>query len=252
VFRVRGAGAGDALLAGALAPSADEMGREFPIAILGRIENAAGVAGCPELLPVLLERFWERASELVLSAAEEGRNPGVELAALEEPLPSQPAEARAQYEQWLRTCALSQLLLLCGLSAAEFQKLLQLLLEAVAPHRGTEQPRTPLSFHLPLGAGGGAAVCFWLDLVRRAMRWQTTTPSFFWSADDQHARLLLHLGDAPKSTLAELWAPSGTRDEFCDFRSAHSPSGASGAPALEALVRAPNTTICDLLGAFRV
>jgi hypothetical protein len=29
--------------------------------------------------------------------------------------------------------------------------------------------------------------------------------------------MLLHLGDPPKSTLAELWMPRGERDEFCDL-----------------------------------
>src|SRR5262249_38944454 len=94
---------------------------------------------------------------------------------------------------------------------------LRVLLESIRPYRNVDRPATPLTLRLPLGASGGAAVCFWIDLVKRAALWRTTIPSFIWSHDGTSGTMLLHLGDPPKSTLAQLWMPGAERDEICNL-----------------------------------
>ena len=87
--------------------------------------------------------------------------------------------------------------------------------ETVRPYQRTERPRTPLTLRLPLGQAGGAAVCFWLDLVQRLTGWLATIPSFFWSHDGTSGTMLLHLGEPPRVTLAELWMSTPSRNEIC-------------------------------------
>ena len=55
-YRVPGASAREplSLLAGDLAPSADAAGREFPFAVLTRVDGAESFARQPETLPLLL------------------------------------------------------------------------------------------------------------------------------------------------------------------------------------------------------
>ncbi len=93
------------------------------------------------------------------------------------------------------------------------------------PHRG-EFPNTQVSLRVPLGAAGGAAVCFWPDLVRRLSGWQRTVPSFYWSHDGAEGQLTVHLGSAPPATVSELWLATATRDEFCSV----------GAPVAESVL----------------
>jgi hypothetical protein len=94
---------------------------------------------------------------------------------------------------------------------------LRLVAAAVQPHRKQELPGTAVSLRLPLGVAGGAAVCFWLDAVRRLAGWRTTVPSIFWSHDGDSGQLTVHLGSAPIATVSELWLPSERRDEFWDL-----------------------------------
>jgi hypothetical protein len=126
-----------------------------------------------------------------------------------------------------------------------------LLCEAVRPLSGVEQPDSPLSLRLPLGQAGGAALCFWLDLTRRLVRWRATVPSFFWSHDGQAGGLMLHLGDPPACTMAEIWHPSGERDEVCDLTARLDGSWISALPALppglSAVLATEGASVADLL-----
>jgi type VI secretion system ImpM family protein len=217
-FRARDAQHG--LLVGALTPSCDSAGRAFPLVVATTVASTPDLARCPEALPLLLEDFWQQASEVLdkvkVAQALEWVD---ELAAAPLPAWTPAAEALASYEQWARALPLVELwTLIYGASRnAEGAAVLRTVLGALGPYVGVERPKTPLTLRLPLGEAGGAAVCFWIDLVRRAARWGATVPSFFWSHDGTRGSMLLHLGDPPKSTLAELWTPTATRDEFCDL-----------------------------------
>jgi hypothetical protein len=188
--------------------------------VVTRVEGAASFARQPETLPLLLEEVWQTASECVVDATESA---GAHLAQRLERLnlpdaPSAPMAA-TEYAEWTGELPLSELreLLFGEDGPRRLENALRFIVDLVAPHRGVDHPKTPLSIRCPLGEAGGAAVCFWIDVVRRAAHWKASLPSFFWSHDGGTGALLLHLGDAPKQTLAELWMPGGRIDAFCDL-----------------------------------
>ena len=218
VFRPKG---GQGVLAGAIAASTDSAGRNFPLVVAASLLGSpAAPASHPEVLPLVLEDFWQLASEVVVAVQGAG---SAERAASAAPTDFSwgidGPDARAAYAEWSAALPVGDLFTLVygpgglavGAGAVRF------VVEAVRPIRGVEQPRTPLTLRLPLGAAGGAAVCFWVDLVRRSAAWRSTIPSFFWSHDGAAGSLLLHLGDAPRSTLAEMWTSASPRSELCDL-----------------------------------
>lgn len=219
-FRISVARGPSPVVAGALAPSADAAGRDFPFSVLTRVTEAESFAHQPETLPLLLEEVWQTASECVVDATDTaGAYLPQRLERLNLPdAPSAP-QAAMEYAEWTNSLPLSELReLVFGPDGAEqLSKVLRFIVALVEPHRGVDHPKTPLSIRCPLGEAGGAAVCFWLDVVRRAARWRASIPSFFWSHDGGNGALLLHLGEAPKQTLAELWMPRSRSDAFCDL-----------------------------------
>ncbi|HET9958732.1 MAG TPA: type VI secretion system-associated protein TagF [Polyangiaceae bacterium] len=236
-------------LAGAIAPSGDRAGRRFPVVAAASLALSTELAASAHLLPLLLEEAWQASSSLVI----ESTNPDADVHALLEGNPAQSwielAEVSGDYLAWSQELRLSELWALVHPTPTRdaLSYTLRFLGEAIRPWLGKDQAKTPLTLRLPLGQAGGAALCFWLDLVRRLARWQHKVPSYFWSHDGQAGTLLLHLGEPPKSTLAELWAPSSERDEFCDLQGVgpaqHLPPLA---PAFENVLH-DQATVADLL-----
>ena len=179
-FRAPGDGTA---LAGAMAPSADAAGRRFPIVAAAELALDAELIEHGEVLPLVLEPLWAVTSQLVAELQEVDRATldAAELAAdTDVDLPT----AIGAYRRWTEELELAELIALVfaddgGRAAAA----LALVEEAVMTYRGVENPDTPLSLRLPLGQAGGAAVCFWLDLIERLAGWKRTVPSFFWSHD---------------------------------------------------------------------
>ena len=218
VFRPKN---GHGALGGAIVASADSAGRSFPLTVAASLAGpAAELASCPELLPLVLEDFWQLASDVAVAVQSSG---SVERAASVAPSGFSwelaASQARAAYAEWAASLPLGDLCTLVfgadGPSIAAGT--VRFVVEAVRPMRGVERPRTPLTLRLPLGRAGGAAVCFWVDLVRRAAAWRATIPSFFWSHDGAAGSLWLYLGDPPQGTLVDLWVPGSPRGELCDL-----------------------------------
>jgi type VI secretion system ImpM family protein len=218
VFRPKNA---HGVLAGAIAASADSAGRSFPLVVAAPLTGAAAeLAPCPEVLPLVLEDFWQLASEAAVAVQAAG---SVEHAGGVTPpdftWAIEGSQARAAYAEWAAALPLGDLFsLVYGADGPSIAAgTVRFVVEAVRPMRGVERPRSPLTLRLPLGAAGGAAVCFWIDLVRRAAAWRSTIPSFFWSHDGAAGTMLLHLGDPPRSTLADLFTPPSDRGDLCDL-----------------------------------
>lgn len=229
LFRTRkGNGAeGEELLAGAIAPSADGAGRRYPAAIVASVSVAADATATPEVLPLVLEELWQGASELLSEVATARAELDAErMRALRAGGGLALEEARSAYAQWTDTLTIDELWRALSqdprVSAPE--QAIGGIASAAGPFRAVERPRTPLTLRAPLGAAAGAAVCFWIDVVRRAAGWRATVPSFFWSHDGSTGTMLLHLGDPPRSTLSELWGPRRDRDEVFDLTAARAPA----------------------------
>ena len=220
VYRSPGNGAAEPLVVGALAPSRDQAGRLFPISVAASLVPGGDLTHSPQLLPLACEKIWQVAGacvvDLTSAEATEPASRLAELSGLESP---NVPEAQAAYAGWSEALPLHELWALIHASdaAAGLSDALRVVIEAVRPLRNREAAATQLSLRFPLGAAGGAAVCFWLDVVKRLIGWRDTVPNFFWSHDGVSGQLTVHLGGLPPSTIAELWLPSTSRDEFCDL-----------------------------------
>lgn len=242
------AGAPDGVLCGALAPSRDSAGRAFPLALAAPLRLAPELVARPELLPFALEGLWAEATEL-LAASRSATVAGAP--ALHGSADIDASEAAQLYDEWAAELPLVELWSLLGSALGSPDATLRVLLETLAPARGTERPQTTLSLRLPLGMAGGAALCFWLDVVRRSLGWTATVPSLFWSHDGSDGSALLHLGRPPKDALAELWLPTGSRDDIVDLTAGAGQGLAEVCapltPALSALIETPGATVAQLL-----
>jgi type VI secretion system ImpM family protein len=242
------------LVCGALGPSADSAGRQFPLIVAAPLRLAPELHAAPELLPFVLEAFWARASALLAQI----QSPYVfdlhaAASTLETAADISVQAAQALYDEWTRGLPLHELWALLGppLDGTEVATSLRLLAATVEPFRRAENPTTKLSLRLPLGQTAGVGLCFWIDLVKRHLGWKATTPSFFWSHDGNWGSAILHLGQAPRITLAELFMPSGQRDEVCDLtQPLRAGMGESLPPLAEAATHALGSgvsTVNDLL-----
>jgi type VI secretion system ImpM family protein len=203
---------------GVLGPSADNGGRRFPLAVAASTRLADALGGTPEILPLILEDLWSAAGRVFAEVlggrlehltGADGQAPPAPRLDLE--------EARALYASWARELRQDELWQLLGVPPADAARRLGELARALAPFVSSEPPETRLCLRLPLGRAGGVGLCFWLDVVRRALRWRETTPSFFWSHDGELGSALLLLGRPPRAAVAELFVPSGACDEVCDL-----------------------------------
>ncbi|HYO93448.1 MAG TPA: type VI secretion system-associated protein TagF, partial [Polyangiaceae bacterium] len=165
VFRTVTSGRDSAWLAGAMAPSSDQAGRLFPLAVALPLSAPAEVRAQPALLPLLLEPCWRTASELVSAALADPQYPLTEQLAGREALRQlDTVEAVSSLDEWIREATLTELwsLISAGGQLPNIPEALGWLSAVIRPVRGMEASDTPLSLRLPLGAAGGAAVCFWL------------------------------------------------------------------------------------------
>jgi type VI secretion system ImpM family protein len=242
-FVFRPPGDGSSCVIGAMGPSFDGAGRRFPAAVVAPLSPSPALQAAPASLPILLEEYWYFASNLVV----ESRTLG--LGDLEQRLRSEgrphlgePTEAVDHYRDWAASLAIGDLwaLVFGDSSSDQPAHRMRWLIETIRPYRGVERPQTPLTLRLPLGRAGGASVCFWIDLVGRLAGWKSTIPSFFWSHDGEDGNMLLHLGNPPRATVAELWSPTQARDEVCDLTQIIRPEQLAACPpptaALQALL----------------
>jgi type VI secretion system ImpM family protein len=241
-------------LAGALAPSTDRAGRNYPLFAAAELQADGEAFASLELLPLALERLWDDAGRVVSLAAAEGTV--ASLGALLDHTPIEPSPdlqgAIDSWNEWTRAMELDELAALL-FGAADRQLVaaaLRVTFAAIAPHRGVIPLRTKLSLKLPLGRAGGAAVCFWLGIAQRALDWDKVVPSFFWTHDGESGSLLLHVGAPPGTTLRQLWMPAPAEDVVDVILPDAAGSTAHAGPALESALATDGATVADLFGAL--
>jgi type VI secretion system ImpM family protein len=252
VFRSAGDPA-DRVLCGALAPSRDSAGRLFPLALGAPLRMSSELLARPELLPFSLEGLWLEATAGLADLMDASTRDAAGIPAMRAGHDADVAESAGLYDEWVSGLSLTEFWALLGPALVSPGATLQLLLETLAPARGVERPNLTLSLRLPLGLVGGAALCFWLDLVRRYAGWQNTLPSFFWSHDGSTGTALLHLGKPSKGALAQLWMPLGDRDDVTDLTRPPDPAWGDAfsplPPAVLATLNLPDASVAQLLAA---
>ena len=205
-------------VAGVVGPSQDQAGRAYPLAIAAPVTLAKDVQAHPEIAPVVLEPYWHVAVD-VLSAVRSAP-PAVGDRSLErlteEPLESG-ASALELYGGWACATAAGDL---CSSLDRPFEWLAltaQGIVDVTAPRGRFAEAKPFPPIRVPLGRSAGGALCFWLDLLRRAARRSAPVPSFFWSHDGEAGDALLCLGAPEESTLATLWRLGGSHGAVRDF-----------------------------------
>jgi type VI secretion system ImpM family protein len=243
---------GTSVLGGAIAPSCDQVGRRFPIVAASELALDAELTEHAEVLPLVLESVWAATSQLVLELHQLDRA-GLDALPLELEVEATVREALAAYRCWTDEHELDDFIeLVFASDRGRAAAAMALVEETVKPYHGVENPETPLSLRLPLGQAGGAAVCFWLDLIERLSGWYRTVPSFFWSHDGDSGALLVHLGRVPPVALSELWLPTGNCDEVCDLILPAQLWSTRGVSRWERIIGGSDQSVSDLLRAAAV
>ncbi len=208
------------LLSGVFKPSQDAVGRRFPVVIGASILEQT-VAPGPHLLPLVLGDYFEEATSTLFNVDNVGSLSDFERAVdrIGPPRLDSAGSRSSEYQQWSSiTPTWTAWSTVYGSEAARAPiHAIHTIRECLATFRGQETLDTPLSLRLPLGGGGVAAAAFWIDVVRRIARWNTTVPSFFLHFDGFTGSMLLQLGDTPPSSLIELWEPDPSSDYVCDL-----------------------------------
>jgi type VI secretion system ImpM family protein len=214
------------VFAGAVGPSRDRAGRAYPAAIVSSLA-LDDAAAHPEVLPILLEDYWQRAVEALAWArttsegADEGRLQDITARPIE---PC--SNAAALYVDWTHRTTPSELCGMLDRSPSWLEHAVDALANVARPHRhGPNAAGAPrCAVRVPLGRAAGAALCFWLDVVWRALGGRGSSPSFFWSHDAQSGDALLSLPTALDTTLTTLWSGGPRSEEILDLTREYVPS----------------------------
>jgi type VI secretion system ImpM family protein len=202
-------------VAGALTPSEDKAGREYPLAVAASVDLEGRVGNHPELTPILFESYWEIASDALVSfrhappAADDRR---LEQST-EAPLESA-ATALELYARWATETPVGDLCSLVGRPVEWLAVAARRVLD-LASNRGPA--RSPFALRVPLGEAAGSALCFWLDVLRRSALWEGHAPSFFWTQDGSVGEAVLCLGTPGDSVLAAMWRDDAPEESICDL-----------------------------------
>jgi hypothetical protein len=200
-------------IAGVIGPSHDLAGRPYPLAIVGRVTVARNIATHPEVLPIVFEEYWHAAVE-ILREARTGPPNGDDwrLQRLSQTQVSLDT-AFDLYANWAEQMSVSQLCSLIERPADWLAIAASRIALAAGPQGGGRMQ----SIRVPLGHAAGGALCFWLDVIRRATGWQVHVPSFFWSHDEQGGDALIFIGPPGDLTLATIWGDEASRNDVCDL-----------------------------------
>lgn len=240
-----------ALVAAASIPSADAIGRRYPLVACARLP-ARAFEQTPHLAPIALSSFLREAVPVLgavqrLPAAEARR---LVSAARLSPLPAAP-ELVLPFELWAKGTTLGRCALeLFGADVGELARAIACVFEALAPLRGQDPASTPLALRCPVAVDPHYAA-WWIDVVRRVARWRTTVPTYLVSGDDARGSLVIALGDqSPPALLGEAFGGvAATRSLVCDVETTAA-NRAALPPHVRALLAAPDATLDRLAAAL--
>jgi type VI secretion system protein ImpM len=238
-------------LSGLLKPSADSVGRAFPLAVYTSPPSGLPHVSLPDALGTFLDDVADIVSQSdALSAGDlERRLPlvhGIEDA----------GQIARNFESWSRTTRLSDVWrsIYDSDDLARPIYALYTLLEIERPLRGRPLRKSPAGVRFPLGRLGVTAAAFWLDVVRSVFKLKSPSLSFFWFFDGQRGDILIQLGRTPAASFAELWWPDSRNEAMSDLILLPPWDGAFDRlpPLVRETLRRPHSTVSELLAAIAV
>jgi len=225
-----------------MAPSRDEIGRQFPLIIFAHMSRALGQQGFQS---VPYEAFLDAASRLLQRRNSMTRD---ELLRSLETLAPPDGQSQTVAEESLST-HLSQTPWLAaantmfGLSApVQTGRALDLVRQVNAGLRA-DRPLPRYGLRCPLGQQGQGNAGFWLSLLRAGVT-RPLDPGMFWSLAHQQspARLVVYPGACSSKAVPALLDPGWTDDGICDLATWDED------PATPATLPAPDRPLQELLG----
>lgn len=204
--------AGGALL-GVMAPSRDEIGRQFPLVIFAHLSRdlaSRGFATAP------YEAFLGEASRLLQRRNTLTRE---ELQRAVERLTAPDAQSQQQADQALSTYLaetpwLAAFSTMFGLSAPVQTTRAVGLMKQVSAGIRAGRPMPRYGLRCPLGKDGTGNAGFWLSLLRAGLN-QPLQPSLIWSP----AQLVIYPGVCSSKALPALLDPKWEDEGICDLAS---------------------------------
>ncbi|HMA94809.1 MAG TPA: type VI secretion system-associated protein TagF [Polyangiaceae bacterium] len=217
LFRPERSEYADRVIFGLLQPSRDSVGRYFPLAIYSELSLGTDLDGY-SVLPLVIGDFLESAAS-ILDQAARGADPRGLLQQLPRGVAPRIAGAKSEFAGWAANTAVSTVFaaFFADESTARGYNVLCSLHGIVAPFAGHELPDTPLSLRLPLGSAGIAGAVFWIELVRKILRWKRAVPVCFWHAYVDSGQLVIPLGEPSMRSLLGLWVANELDDAHCDL-----------------------------------
>ncbi|MDP9033580.1 MAG: type VI secretion system-associated protein TagF [Myxococcota bacterium] len=206
-------------IAGVIGPSCDQAGRSFPLALATPVTMGPQVARHPEIAPIVLESYWQAASEMLFTLRAVPPEAGDRsLERLTEAPTESATGAFDAYVDWARHMRVGEMAALLERPVSWLDRAVRWIADAVATPARNGRAASAHAIRVPLGRAGGGALCFWLHVIRRASFSPARAPSFFWSHDGRGGDALLFLRAPDEKTLATLWRVGGD-DQVWDLTS---------------------------------
>jgi type VI secretion system protein ImpM len=190
-------------LVGALVPSKDRVGREFPLAVFVPVESSLLATRFP-LVPFSFSRFICSVGALLAETATiSAAKLQAELARLPLPAPSDWSFAEEQRRLQLDTSSANLMKQFSEPEANGLHYAARTFLMACSAERGQEPAKARVVLDCPIVTDGPLP---WLEFAARILGWKAQPPSFMWT-EAEPRRLLLALGPIPAAALGYLSRP---------------------------------------------
>jgi type VI secretion system protein ImpM len=221
-------------LVGVLAPSRDQVGRVFPLAVFA-VLPAAPLSDHYRLVPAAFRGFLAAAGALLQEAPTLSATQIAErVRALPRPGESEWRSADDERRALLEQPNASWLTELTALGGSLGPHYALRTFVAACRDRAAEPPKSAIVLACPLGAAGPMP---WLELSARILRWKGQPPAFLWN-EAAPPRLLLTLGSSPGSSLSYLARPDSNAPSLWSLLTSHAPSQQSARDGLSSDQRA--------------
>jgi type VI secretion system protein ImpM len=217
-------------LVGALAPSRDQVGRQFPLAVFAALP-AAELTNRYMLVPLAFRSFFGAAAALLdgaqtLSTAQLTER----VRGLPRPTDLEWRSAEDERRSLLAEQNAPWLTELAGIGGPLGPHYALRTFITACNERAAEPPRSSIVLSCPVGATGPWP---WLELAGRILRWKAAPPLFVWT-ESTPRRLLLSLGATFGPALSYLARPEASALSLWPLQTSNAPAQQAARDGLSA------------------
>jgi type VI secretion system ImpM family protein len=250
-FLWRPAGKTEKVACGVIAPSADSLGRAYPL-VVGCPLPTPLITACWPFSPTAAGRLLDEAYGLMVDAGSTAftrDDMAHRLQELRSPTVEEYQAAEVEHSAWCDEVTVSegwQPVFAHGGGLRGAGAVLEGLEEAIRPLARRERPVSSVLLRLPLGEGGSTATTLWLDIVQRIAQWKQTVPSVFWAAEG--GTLLLAIAPPGPSLIGQLWRADPHDEHVFDLSNSDGENSSLASEVSRLVVERPDAPMSALLG----